>query len=95
MNKVVQESEPPSCHYAFIVGRDTKGRWVVRDRSGSTGGIFVDRASALNFARRESHYISGAVSCAADPPELDFFAMLGPEPRPDLPVQPMTIRRAA
>lgn len=37
-----------------MIGRDSRGNWVAQDQSGSRGGLFVDRADALKFARAEN-----------------------------------------
>ncbi|MGI6856271.1 hypothetical protein [Mesorhizobium sp. 1B3] len=50
----------------FMVGRDRRGRWIVRDEMGLVGGLFADRASAVRFAMFESDYVPGAVSCVPD-----------------------------
>lgn len=50
----------------FMVGRDARGRWVVRDEKDLVGGLFVDRASAVRFAMFESDYVPGAVCCVPD-----------------------------
>lgn len=52
----------------FTVGRDGRGRWIVRDARGLIGGIFTDQASAVHFALFESDYTPGAVWCA--PPDM-------------------------
>jgi len=38
----------------FMIGQDSRGNWVVQDQSGVRGGLFVDRAEALKFARSEN-----------------------------------------
>ena len=38
----------------LLVGRDRRGRWVVRNQVGTTGGLFIDRAAALHFAMLEN-----------------------------------------
>lgn len=38
----------------FIVGRDRMGRWMVNDREGKIGGMFLTEAAALRFARTEA-----------------------------------------
>ena len=38
----------------WLVGKDSQGRWVVRDPSGLHGGIFANRAAALHFALFEN-----------------------------------------
>lgn len=47
---------PGSCWQPpiFIIGRYTNGNWVAREQSGARGGLFVDRAQALKYARFES-----------------------------------------
>lgn len=56
----------PSHTGRFLVGRDRRGRWIVRDEKGLVGGLFADRASAVRFAMFESDYVPGAVSCVPD-----------------------------
>ena len=59
------DSEPPSCgppscksplylQPIFMIGQDSRGNWVVRDKSGTRGGLFVDRTEALRYIRSES-----------------------------------------
>jgi hypothetical protein len=36
-----------------MIGRDSKGRWVVQGPQGKFGGLFVDRVAALKFAMFE------------------------------------------
>lgn len=50
-------SRPPH----FLVGRNSRGQWVVRDRSTRCGGLFDNRAEALRFAFRERGEAPGAV----------------------------------
>jgi hypothetical protein len=54
---VRDQAEPPSTKpssTAFLIGRNSRGNWVVRDQSGLRGGLFVDRAEALRFALFEN-----------------------------------------
>ncbi len=37
--------------HILLVGQDRAGHWIVRETLGLIGGIFVDRASAIRFAR--------------------------------------------
>jgi hypothetical protein len=50
--------EPPSTNHStsalFMIGKDSKNNWVVRDKSGRHGGLFADRAAALKFAMFEN-----------------------------------------
>jgi hypothetical protein len=56
MKQTDKASEPPSCLHPpiFTIGRDSKGNWVAQEQSGVRGGLFVDRAGALKFAKSES-----------------------------------------
>jgi hypothetical protein len=38
----------------LLVGKDHRGRWVVRDEMGTSGGLFIDRTAALRFAMLEN-----------------------------------------
>lgn len=37
----------------FVIGRGRRGGWIVQDRLGLTGGIFVSEAAARHFAFEE------------------------------------------
>lgn len=66
MARVARVIEPPLCSGHFLVGRDGRGCWTVRDDRGLVGGIFVSRQAALHFAREESNRLPGAVICMPD-----------------------------
>ncbi len=36
---------------ALFVGRNRCGEWIVRNRSGRHGGVFVSRSAALGYVR--------------------------------------------
>lgn len=48
--------DPPSRKRAslFMIGKDSRGHWVVQDQRGTCGGLFVDRVKALRFALFEN-----------------------------------------
>jgi hypothetical protein len=46
--------EPSSRIPLFLIGKDSRGNWVVQDQRGTCGGLFVNRAEALRFAMFES-----------------------------------------
>lgn len=48
----------------FIVGQDERGRWLVVERHGRGGGIFVDRQTALKYAAFETGHSSESVLCS-------------------------------
>ena len=46
-------ARPISRSSCLLVGKDHRGRWVVRNEAGTSGGFFIDRAAALRFAMLE------------------------------------------
>ena len=64
----------PSCSKSsmFLVGRNSRGNWVVQDQNGLRGGLFVDRAEALKFAMFENGKRPQAVIMVPGLLELDM-----------------------
>jgi len=55
----MKHAEPPSpasCSTTsiFLIGKNSRGNWVVQDQQGVRGGLFVARAEALKFAMFEN-----------------------------------------
>ena len=50
------QKEPPSSlqNLLFMIGRNSKGQWVVQDQGGLHGGLFVNRVEALKYALFEN-----------------------------------------
>jgi hypothetical protein len=73
MEKAERVSEPPSCLLPpiFMIGRDSRGNWVAREQNGVCGGLFVNRAEALKFAKFESGDRPHAVVMVGGILELD------------------------
>jgi hypothetical protein len=69
-----KQKEPPSWARPplFMIGRDGRGNWVVRDQRGICGGLFVDREAALRFVRAENGYQKRAVVMVSGTLELDM-----------------------
>jgi hypothetical protein len=59
---------PPS----LLMGTNSRGDWVVRDRAGRRGGVFVNRASALRYLRLETGVRAPRVTMVAGNLELDM-----------------------
>jgi hypothetical protein len=55
----------------FFIGRNTLGFWVAREAEGRTGGVFLFRRSALQFANRNSAPAGCATMFLNDRLELD------------------------
>lgn len=73
MKQTDKASEPPSCLQPpiFMIGRDSRGNWVAQEQSGARGGLFVDRAGALKFAKSENGNHPHAVVWVSGILELD------------------------
>jgi hypothetical protein len=74
----MNKDEPPSSSTPnsslFLVGKNSRGNWVVQDQSGRCGGLFVGRAEALKFAMFENGNRPQAVIMAPGILELDMSA---------------------
>lgn len=77
------KDEPPSSRRRppdpFLIGRDSRGHWVVRDPRGLHGGLFVDRVEALKYAMFENGNRPQAVVMVPGILELDVGT--GPAPQ--------------
>jgi len=56
----------------FIVAHGCKGGWVVNDRLGLVGGIFITEAAARHFAIEESGYHPEEVLLSRADAEIEF-----------------------
>jgi len=63
-------SSSPTAH--FLIGRDSRGRWVAQDQQGLCGGLFVNQAEAIRFAMREIGRRPQAVVLVPGVIELDM-----------------------
>jgi hypothetical protein len=64
---VINESIP-----LFYIGQNRKGRWVVRESEGRSGGLFLFKQWAVHFARRQSEPFGCAIMFLAEPVELEI-----------------------
>ena len=75
------KGEPPSASSShsplFLIGKNSRGNWVVRDQSGLCGGLFVGRAEALKFAMFENGNRPNAVIMVPGVLELDLSGKPG------------------
>ena len=65
--------EPPSCHIVLI-GKNSRGQWVARERDGLYGGLFVSQQAAVRYALFENHQHPESIVSIATPLELDMGA---------------------
>jgi hypothetical protein len=70
----MSKGEPPSPSGLFLIGRNSRGHWVVKDPSGVQGGLFIDRVHALKYAMSENGHRPRAVVMVPDVLELDMSA---------------------
>ena len=82
MKHVEPPSPEPSLRIPlFMIGKDSRGNWVVQDNHGSRGGLFVNRAEALKSAMFENGNRAQAVIMVPGIFELDMSGKAGPEQR--------------
>ena len=62
----------------FMIGKDSRGRWVVQDQKKLCGGLFVNRAEALRFAMFENGRRPQAVIMVPGVFELDLSVQPAP-----------------
>jgi hypothetical protein len=55
-----------------MIGKNSRGNWVVQDQNGVRGGLFVDRAEALRYVRFENGNQPPAVVAVPGILELDL-----------------------
>lgn len=79
-------------HPLFLIGRNSRGQWVVRNQCGTRGGLFIDRAQALKFAMFENGRRPQAVIMVPGVLELD---MNSPAAGSDSDMRPARTRQAA
>ena len=70
----MRQAGPPSCSKPslFMIGKDSRGHWVVQDQHHLCGGLFVTRAEALKFAMFESGNRPETAIMVPGVIELDF-----------------------
>jgi hypothetical protein len=61
MHKNEVSSQSPEASSLYLVGQNSRGRWVVRQEKGQCGGVFVDRNEAVRFAMFECGHRPQAV----------------------------------
>jgi hypothetical protein len=83
MNKDEPPSSTRSQSSPYLVGKNSHGDWVVRDKAGLRGGLFVNRTEALKFAMFENGRHPQAVIMVPGTLELDFAANGSPVHRAD------------
>ncbi|MGV2098869.1 hypothetical protein [Rhizobium sp. 21-4511-3d] len=56
----------------FTIGRNRRGQWIVADREGLVGGLFINEAAALHFAAAECNHNPADICRAADGMLMEF-----------------------
>lgn len=96
-----RQSEPPSTDDGkpsniFLVGRDSRGHWVVQDQRGLCGGLFIDRSKAIRFAMDETGKRPQAIRLVPGIFELDMSRPArAASPPPPVELEATRERRAA
>lgn len=82
MKHVEPPSPEPSTRFPlFLIGKNSRGNWVVQDNRGSRGGLFVNRTEALKFAMFENGNRPQAVIMVPGILELDMAGNAAQTPR--------------
>ena len=53
----MKTGEPPSRSRSaplYLIGKNSRGQWVVQEQGGLCGGLFVNRAEAVKYAMYET-----------------------------------------
>lgn len=79
----MKQAEPPSTvpctrPLQFLIGKNSRGNWVVQDERGLCGGLFIDRVEALKFAMFENGNRPQAVTMVPGVFELDMNRVATP-----------------
>jgi hypothetical protein len=56
----------------FLIGQNSRGKWIAQKQDGRCGGLFVSRDAALKFALRENGHRPEAVITVPGVFELDM-----------------------
>jgi hypothetical protein len=65
----------------FTIGRNRRGQWIVADRDGLVGGLFINEAAALHFAAAECNHNPAEIYRAADGIVTELSVFDATEPR--------------
>jgi hypothetical protein len=85
----------PSETSILLLGRNSRGHWVVHDRRHQCGGIFFNCADAIKFALFENRNRPRAVIIVPGILELDMSGETGVAAKPALSSKDSVPRRAA
>jgi hypothetical protein len=69
-----QEPLPSMENPCWLVGRNSRGHWTARDRSGRQGGLFASLAAAQRYARLETIGREATIVIVTDHLELELSA---------------------
>ena len=86
----------PSCSKSslFLIGKNSRGNWVVQDQKGLRGGLFVDHTEALKFAMFENGNRPQAVIMVPGVLELNMGGRPGTSDQATADAQPALARAA-
>jgi hypothetical protein len=54
----------------YLVGQDQNGQWVVRDKQGLCGGLFISKREAMRYALLETGNRPDHVTIVQEPIEI-------------------------
>jgi hypothetical protein len=71
-NANAEPPSPDSDSPRYLVGQDSRGRWVVRGARGLSGGLFISQREAKRYALLETGNHPENVILVSDTVELDM-----------------------
>ncbi|WP_371817860.1 hypothetical protein [Bradyrhizobium sp. CCBAU 53421] len=74
MIQLLEFPSPDWTRRVVFVGRNRDGHWVAREQRGVFGGLFINRAQALKYARSENGRHSECIIEVTCEIELDIRA---------------------
>jgi hypothetical protein len=67
-------TDSPARESHFLIGRNPAGRWIVREASGRSAGLFASMRAAVAFAHRQAFGRRVVLVPVNDALEFDFAA---------------------
>jgi hypothetical protein len=67
-----RDSKEPPEPLSFVLGRDRGGHWIVQEAHGLCGGLFVNKAAAMRYARSEYAEREASISVSPEAIELKY-----------------------
>jgi hypothetical protein len=74
---MLSSSETSPSRERIVVGKDSRGHWIVLDRQSQCGGLFLHQKDAIRFALQAASRIPSAPVIVADILQFDMAGAAG------------------